>query len=126
LALLARALARKPQPEEGRRVLSARQEEPMNLRQFGVLAITLDFVGVTGWAIAEHGFVGLFETLLSTPASIATAFDLTLALAVAVGWTWRDARQRGESGWPWAIATALLGSPGVLVYLLRRLRLAPA
>ena len=46
-----------------------------------VLALVLaDFVGLTAWALYHHGYVGLFEAALATPAGIQVGVDLVLAM----------------------------------------------
>lgn len=46
--------------------------------------------------------------------------DLVIALAVGIGWMWRDASQRGERPLALTALTALTGSFGPLIYVLRR------
>ena len=86
-----------------------------------ILAVVLaDFLGLSGWALYRHGYVGLFETVLATPAGIQVSTDLVVALALVSLWMWRDARERGISLLPFVVLTATLGSIGPLCYLLRR------
>ena len=86
-----------------------------------ILAVVLaDFLGLTGWALYHHGYVGLFETALATPAGIQVSTDLVVALSLVSLWMWRDARERGISFLPFALLTVTLGSIGPLCYLLRR------
>lgn len=86
-----------------------------------VLGVVLaDFAAVIAWAVYEVGYVGLFAALLSSPAGIACAVDLVIALALVATWMVRDARARGVSPLPYLILTVTLGSVGPLLYLLRR------
>ena len=48
------------------------------------------------------------------------AFDLLIALSLVSVWIWQDARAHDTSPWPYLIITALTGSIGPLLYLLRR------
>jgi hypothetical protein len=82
--------------------------------------VLADFVGLTAWALYHHGYVGLFEVALASPAGIQVLADLGVALSLFMIWMWRDARERGIAFLPFAVATATLGSIGPLLYLLRR------
>jgi hypothetical protein len=96
------------------------KEDRMN-RTVLVLALVLaDFVGLTAWALYHHGYVGLLEAALATPAGVQVGVDLVLALSLVSLWMWRDSRERGISFLPFALLTATLGSIGPLCYLLRR------
>lgn len=86
-----------------------------------LLGIVLaDFVGLSAWALYHHGYVGLFEVAVASPAGIQVLVDLTIALSLFMVWMWRDARERGIAAWPFVLLTATLGSIGALAYLLRR------
>ena len=75
----------------------------------------------TAWAIAQFGFVGFFENLMSAgfPTQLAL-FDLVIALSLVMAWMWNDARERGATLWPFLVLTVTLGSVGPLLYLIRR------
>ena len=85
-----------------------------------IAAVLVDFVGLTVWAVAVHGFVGLFEAILATPAGILAFVDLSIALTLAMVWMWQDARKRGVSALPYCAVTLATGSVGPLLYLLLR------
>ncbi len=86
-----------------------------------VLGVVLaDFAALSAWVVYQVGYVGFFTSLLSTPAGIACAVDLVIALALVAIWMVRDARARGVSPLPYLILTATFGSVGPLLYLLRR------
>jgi hypothetical protein len=96
------------------------KEDMMN-RTVLLLGIVLaDFLGLSAWALYHHGYVGLFEAAVATPAGIQVLVDLTIALSLFTVWMWRDARERGIAVWPFVLLTATLGSIGALAYLLRR------
>jgi hypothetical protein len=82
--------------------------------------VLADFLALTGWAIHHHGYVGLFEAAVATPAGIQVGIDLVIALSLFTVWMWRDARERGIAVFPFVVLTATLGSIGALAYLLRR------
>jgi hypothetical protein len=89
-----------------------------------LLAIVLAvFLGLTGLAVVEHGYVGFFEQVGANSATRLVMIDLVIALALIMVWMWRDARDRGASGVsiaPYALVTLFFGSAGPLLYLLRR------
>jgi hypothetical protein len=86
-----------------------------------LLGIVLaDFLGLTAWALYHHGYVGLFEAAIASPAGIQVSVDLVIALSLFMVWMWRDARERGIAALPFVLLTATLGSIGALAYLLRR------
>jgi hypothetical protein len=80
--------------------------------------VLLDFSALTVWAVAEHGYVGVFEALLANAATITAGTDLVIALGLITVWMWRDAKARGRNVLPYVGLTALLGSIGPLAYLL--------
>jgi len=82
--------------------------------------VLVDFLGLTGWALYHHGYVGLFEAAVASPAGIQVFFDLVIALSLFTIWMWRDARERGITVFPFMVLVGTLGSIGALAYLLRR------
>ncbi|MDC0718075.1 hypothetical protein [Nannocystis bainbridge] len=92
----------------------------MNTRQIVLALVALDFLAMTVYVVANHGYVGMFADLLSTWPGILTAFDLTIALVMIAGWMLVDARKHGLTVAPYLVATLAFGSLGPLAYLLRR------
>ena len=90
------------------------------ITRFLVALVLVDFVGLTIWAVSVHGFVGLFEAILASPAGILAFVDLSIALSLAMIWMWQDARRRGVSPLPYCAVTLATGSVGPLLYLLLR------
>jgi hypothetical protein len=91
----------------------------MNGKQMALGIVLADFVALSGYAVSVHGYVGIFEALLSSVAGVQVAADLLISLALVAVWMWNDARKRGISPIPYVVLTALLGSIGPLVYLVR-------
>jgi hypothetical protein len=86
-----------------------------------LLGIVLaDFLGLTAWSLYHHGYVGLFQAAVASPAGIQVFVDLVIALSLFMVWMQRDARERGITALPFILLTATLGSIGALAYLLRR------
>lgn len=92
----------------------------MNTRQIVLTLVALDFLAMTVYVVANHGYVGMFADLLSTWPGILTAFDLTIALFMIMSWMLVDARKHGLAVLPYMIATLAFGSLGPLAYLIRR------
>jgi hypothetical protein len=82
--------------------------------------VLIGFSALTAEVVAQYGFVGYLGTLLSSAATIHVSTDVVIALSLAVIWMWGDAQERALPFWPYAAVTALLGSIGLLSYLLHR------
>ncbi len=90
----------------------------MSLRRIFLAFLLVDFLTLTGWALAHHGVVGWVGALLSQPVGILVAVDLIIALSFLVGWMWKDAHRSGRNPWPYIVVTLCTGSAGPLLYLL--------
>ena len=86
-----------------------------------LLALVLvDFLGLSAWVIAEHGYMGFFELANANWATRLLFVDLVISLSLIATWMVQDARSRGAAWAPYLVATAILGAAGPLLYLLRR------
>lgn len=92
----------------------------MNAKQIGLSVLLADHLALTGYAVFHYGIGGFLTVVGSNAVTLSLAVDLMIALGLAIVWMWRDARSRGVSPVPYAIATLALGSAGPLVYLIRR------
>jgi hypothetical protein len=92
----------------------------MNTRQIVLALVALDFLALTAFVVAQHGYVGLFAELLSSWPGILATVDLTIALVLVMGWMLVDARKHGLAVLPYLVVTVAFGSLGPLAYLLRR------
>jgi hypothetical protein len=72
------------------------------------------------WVVATRGYTGFLELAGRERWALQMLLDLVIALSFAFSWVRRDARTRGIAVWPYAIATVLLGSIGILAYCVRR------
>jgi len=89
--------------------------------QRAVLIVTLiAFGALTGAAVWQHGYMGVFAAALHSLASMQIFVDLVIALSLFLAWMWRDAKATGRNPWPWLAITLVTGSFGPLVYLLTR------
>lgn len=89
----------------------------MNPKQILAIVLLVPFLGLTGYALIEVGYVGIFDYLRHSPAGWQVFADLVIALILVLLWLVPDARRTGRNPWPWVIATLLTGSIGPLAYL---------
>ena len=80
-------------------------------------AITIPFVVLTVYAVADAGYVGLIAQQMESPAGWQVLIDLCIAVLV-LSWMIADARRTGRVVWPYVLLTFTLGSIGLLAYLL--------
>ena len=98
----------------------------MNGKQVGLSVVLVGFTGLNAYCVYEYGYVGFFQLVLATAATVAALVDLTIALSLVTLWMWQDSRERGIGFVPYMILTLTLGSIGPLCYLIRRESTAPA
>ena len=83
--------------------------------------VFVDFMALSGWAMWEVGYIGIFEAAFTGgPGTLQVLFDLVVACGFGSVWLYRDARERGHNPWPWLLAVAPLGSIPLLAYVLVR------
>jgi fatty acid desaturase len=92
----------------------------MNVKQLGLEAVLIGFLGLNAYVIYQYGYIGFLEQALTNAATVAVFVDLTIALSLVLLWMWQDARERGVSVLPYIALTFVLGSVGPLLYLIRR------
>lgn len=92
----------------------------MNWKSVLIAVVLLDFLALTGLALWEAGYLGLFRYQLATWAGAQVLVDLVIACALVAMWIYGDARRRGVNPWPYLVLTLFAGSIGPLAYLLRR------
>jgi hypothetical protein len=89
--------------------------------RLAILALLfLDFAALNVYVVSVHGYIGFWETMLSTPAGIATIVDLAIAIGLALAWMWNDSRERRLPFTPYAVVGVFFGSLGPLAYLIHR------
>ena len=79
--------------------------------------VTLAFGAYSLWALAQVGYLGLWQGGFANPGSTQITFDLIVSCLLLLGFVAQDAKAQGRLFWPWALATLALGSLGVLGYL---------
>ncbi len=80
--------------------------------------LTLDFAVLTGYALMEHGYIGLFEYQFGSLAGWQVLVDLVIVCLLAMIWMIADARRTGRAVWPYLLLTLCGGSFGPLLYLI--------
>lgn len=89
------------------------------------LVVLVPFVAFTVWVMQRGGPVGFVPLVMREPWGAQVFVDLVIACVLALGALVPDARSRGLRAWPWCVATALVGSIGLLGYYAYRDLAAP-
>lgn len=92
----------------------------MKLKHWLIAFVLLDFIALSGYAVHQLGYLGIWQAGLSDIGSLQILLDLVIACVVAMGWMIKDAREKGLTVWPYLLATIFTGSIGLLLYLLLR------
>lgn len=102
---------------ESRSALQTESGPPRALPAVLALALFLPF---SLWVVYASGPMGLVNVIRHEPWGAQLFFDLCISAFIAASWMVRDARRRQLTVWPFVVATALVGSIGLLGYLVRR------
>lgn len=102
---------------ESRPALQTELRTPRALPAILALALFLPF---SLWVVYASGPMGLVNVIRHEPWGAQLFFDLCISAFIAASWMVRDARRRQLTVWPFVVATALVGSIGLLGYLVRR------
>lgn len=89
----------------------------MPSRRTLALVLLVPFTLLTVYAVAQVGYVGIFDYQRHSPAGWQVFVDLVVALVLVLSWLVPEAKRNGRNPWPWVAATLLLGSIGPLLYL---------
>ena len=89
-------------------------------KQIAIALVLADFVALSAYAVAQHGYVGIFTQHLVSAAGMQVLVDLVIALTIVMAWMWQDARARDINPVPYVLLTLGLGSIGPLAYLVHR------
>jgi drug/metabolite transporter (DMT)-like permease len=89
----------------------------MNNKRTLAILILIPFAALTVYAIAQVGYIGLFDYHRHSPAGWQVFTDLVIALVLVLSWLIPEARRAGHNPWPWVLVTLFLGSIGPLLYL---------
>lgn len=89
------------------------------LRLF-LIFLFIDFALLSGWAVYHVGYLGIFEAGLANPGAIQLFVDLLIVCGLGIGVMWADAKKQGINAVPFVLLTCVLGSFGLMAYLIRR------
>lgn len=92
----------------------------MNRKQIALSVVLVVLLAIDADAIYSYGLLGFFRSALATAPAITSFADMVVALTLVCIWMSEDARERGVSAVPYLLLTLALGSPGALLYLIRR------
>lgn len=85
---------------------------------FLLLLVLLGFAGLTGVALMDHGYLGIFTFHFTSTAGMQVITDLVIVCTLAMIWMVQDARRQGRTVWPFLLLTVAAGAFGPLLYLL--------
>lgn len=88
------------------------------MKKLVLLVVLAAFSALTVAAVAQHGYVGIFEYQFRNLAGLQVLADLSIALLLVLVWLWQDARANARNPYPWIVLTLAAGSFGPLLYLL--------
>lgn len=91
---------------------------PMNLLTLLLVLVIAAFAALTGVALMEHGYIGIFSFHFTSSAGLQVITDLVIVCTLAMIWMVQDARAHGRTVWPFLLLTLTLGAFGPLLYLL--------
>lgn len=88
--------------------------------------VTVAFAILTGIALADVGYFGIFEPHFQSWGAGQVFADLVILAVLSCFWMSADAKKSGLPAWPFIVLTFAAGSFGILFYLLLRGRRAAA
>jgi uncharacterized membrane protein YqjE len=91
-----------------------------------LVAVTVAFAVLTAVALADVGYLGIFEPHFRSWGAAQVLADLVILAVLSCVWMAADSRRSGVPAWPFVLITLLAGSFGPLLYLIVRARKAPA
>lgn len=80
--------------------------------------ITAAFGAFSLWALAQVGYMGLWQGGFANIGASQITLDLIVSSLLLVGFVARECKRAGRPWWPWALLTLAAGSFGTLAYLL--------
>jgi hypothetical protein len=89
----------------------------MSMKSWILAAVMVAFGALTGVALVEHGYWGIFEFHFPSSAGWQVLTDLVLVCTLAMLWMIRDAADNDRVVWPYLLLTLTGGAFGPLLYL---------
>ena len=96
------------------------EEMIMNIRVMMLLALIAGFGALTIAALLDVGYMGILAPHFQSWGGAQVFADLVILALLSCIWMISDARAKGGTAWPYVVITLVLGSFGVLFYLLAR------
>lgn len=87
-----------------------------------LVLVTVAFAVLTGVALADVGYFGIFEPHFQSWGGAQVLADLAILALMSCVWMVEDSRRSGVSPWPFVVLTLAAGSFGILFYLLAKTR----
>jgi drug/metabolite transporter (DMT)-like permease len=81
------------------------------------IIVLIPFTLLTAYAVAQVGYIGIFDYHRHSPAGWQVMADLVIALLLVLSYLVPEARKAGRNPWPWVVLTLFLGSIAPLLYL---------
>ena len=92
----------------------------MNRKQIALSVVLILLLALDAEAIYTFGYLGFFRNALANSAAVVSFVDTVVALGLVCIWMSADSRERGINALPYLLVAMALGSPGPLLYLIRR------
>ena len=92
----------------------------MSGRLIVLFAVIVGFGVLSALALMDVGYFGVLKPHFQTWGGAQVFVDLVILAVLTCGWMVRDSRQSGVPAWPFILLTLVLGSFGVLFYLVAR------
>lgn len=92
----------------------------MSARLLALIVVIGLFGLLSAVALLDVGYLGIFEPHFQSWAGGQVFADLVIMCVLGCFWMVADGRARGINPWPFVVTTFLLGSFGVLFYLVLR------
>ncbi len=86
-----------------------------HLRMLSIVLL-VPFTALTGYALYDIGFMGVFEHQFSNSGGLQVWIDLAIAVTLILFWLVPNAKRTGRNPWPYVIITMIAGSFGPLLY----------
>lgn len=83
-----------------------------------LIVVIAAFAVLSGKALFDHGYIGIFEYHFPSTAGWQVIADLVIVCALAMLWMVKDAKAKGRNPWPFVVITIAAGAFGPLLYLL--------
>lgn len=92
-------------------------DHTMTTQSWLLAAVIAAFGALTGLALYEHGYWGIFEFHFPASAGWQVLTDLVIVCGLAMLWMIHNAKATGRTVWPYLVLTLTGGAFGPLLYL---------